>query len=111
MAAFMVAPMVTWMRVRGCSWRNGAEMSAAMLLPIAAVIVLRGLGRLDTLPWLSDSEHTAMLVGMLVFMLYRREHYTSGYSFTGRPFAAVERRSSSLNGAEAEQSSARAGAR
>jgi uncharacterized membrane protein len=111
MAAFMVAPMVTWMRVRGCSWRNGAEMSAAMLLPIAAVIVLRGLGTLDTLSWLSDSEHTAMLVGMLVFMLFRREHYTSGYSFTGRPSAAAERLSSSAQGAEAEQSSARAGAR
>ncbi len=29
MAAFMVVPLVAWMRVRCCSWRNGAEMSAA----------------------------------------------------------------------------------
>jgi uncharacterized membrane protein len=111
MAAFMVAPMLTWMRVRGCSWRNGAEMSAAMLLPIAAVIVLRGLGLADTLPWLSNAEHTGMFAGMLVLMLFRREHYTSGYSFTGRPFAAAERPSSSAQRVEAEQSSARAGAR
>jgi hypothetical protein len=81
MAAFMAAPMVALMRIRGCSWRDGAEMSVAMLLPIAGVFSLRGMGLSGTLPWLSNSEHTAMLVGMLVFMLYRRERYTSGYSF------------------------------
>ena len=29
-----------------------------------------------------------MLLSMLVFMLYRRERYTSGYSFLGWPAAA-----------------------
>ena len=56
-----------------------------MLLPIVGVFVLRGMGLSGTLPWLSNSEHTAMLVGMLVFMLYRWEHYTSGYSFASWP--------------------------
>ena len=36
MGAFMVVPMVVWMRVRGCGWRDGAEMGVAMLLPVAA---------------------------------------------------------------------------
>jgi hypothetical protein len=40
MAAFMTAPMVAWMRYRGHSWRQSAEMSAAMLVPTAAVVVL-----------------------------------------------------------------------
>jgi len=73
MAAFMAAPMVALMRIRGCSWRDGAEMTFAMLLPIAGVFALRGVGLSGTLPWLSNSEHSAMLVGMLVLMLYRRE--------------------------------------
>ncbi|HEY8742540.1 MAG TPA: hypothetical protein VIU62_05550, partial [Chloroflexota bacterium] len=85
MGAFMVAPMVVWMRVRGCGWRDGAEMSAAMLLPVAAVVGLGGLGLSNALPWLSNSEHTAMLVGMLAFMLYRRERYTRGYSLLRWP--------------------------
>ena len=109
MAAFMVAPMVAWMRVRGCSWRDGAEMGAAMLLPVAAVLGLRGLGFSDTLPWLSNSEHTAMLLGMLAFMLYRREHYTGGYSFIRGPSEATGRRSSGAQLLEAGQPSAPAG--
>jgi len=106
MAAFMVVPMVAWMRVRCCSWRNGAEMSAAMLLPIAGIFMLRGMGLSGTPPWLSDSEHTAMLVGMLVFMLYRREHYTSGYPFLRWPAAASVRESSGAQLAEARPPSA-----
>jgi uncharacterized membrane protein len=105
MGAFMVTPMVMWMRVRGCSWRDGTEMTAAMLLPVAAVLGLRGLGLSETLPWLSNSEHTAMLVGMLAFMLYRRERYTSGYSLFRWPFA-TERRSSAAQAVEAGQPSA-----
>jgi hypothetical protein len=109
MAAFMAAPMVAWMRIRGCSCRDGAEMTAAMLLPIAGVFVLRGMGLSGVLPWLSNSEHTAMLVGMLVLMLYRREHYTTASSFLGWPTGAVGRRSSGAQLAEAGQPSAPAG--
>jgi hypothetical protein len=83
--------MVTWMRVRGWSRRHGAEMGAAMLLPVAAILVLRGLGLSDTLPWLSNSEHTVMLFGMLVVMLYLRERYTRGVSLICWPAAAARR--------------------
>jgi hypothetical protein len=105
MGAFMVAPMVTWMRLRGCSWRRGAEMSVGMLLPVAAVLVLRGFGLSDTLPWLSNPEHAAMLLSMLAVMLYRRDQYTSGYSLIGWPPAAG-RRSIGVRLAQPGQSSA-----
>jgi hypothetical protein len=108
MAVFMVAPMTAWMRVRGCRWRHCAEMSAAMLLPIAGVFALRGAGLLVTLPWLSNSEHTAMLVGMLVLMLYRRDRYSSGYSFVRWP-AAAPRRSSAPQLADVAQPAGPAG--
>jgi hypothetical protein len=102
MGACMVAPLVLWMRVRGCSWRDGTEMSAAMLLPVVAILGLVGLSLSDPLPWLSNSEHPAMLVGMLALMLYRRERYTSGYSFFRWPFA-IERQSSAVQAVEAGQ--------
>jgi hypothetical protein len=109
MGAFMVAPMVAWMRVRRCGWRDGAEMGAAMLLPVAAVLGLRGLGLSNTLPWLSNSERTAMLVGMLVLMLYRRERYTSGYSFFLWQAAAARRSPTSTQLAEAGQAASPSG--
>ena len=84
-------------------------MGAAMLLPMAAVLVLRGVGLSETLLWLSNSEHTAMLVGMLVFMLYRRERYTSGYLFIRWPAAAARNRPSGAQLYEAGQPSAPAG--
>jgi hypothetical protein len=93
MAAFMILPMVTWMRARGCSWRDGVEMGVGMLVPAAAIVVLRGLGLSETLPWLSNSEHMAMLCGMLAVMLYRRERYTRGHWLMGTP-AAVGSQSS-----------------
>jgi predicted anti-sigma-YlaC factor YlaD len=84
----MVASVVLWMRVRGWCWRDGAEMAVAMLVPWAAVLVLGHLGPSMAMPWLSTSEHTAMVLGMLAIMLYRRDHYTRGYSFIRWPGAA-----------------------
>jgi len=77
MGAFMIAPMVMWMRVQGCSWRHGAEMAVGMVLPVAGVLVLHGLG----------------LSGTLLLMLFRRERYTSGYSFVLWPASAPQRSS------------------
>lgn len=82
MGVFMAVPMVAWMRMRGHGWRMGTEMAGAMLGPIAAVLVLCALGVPDVLPWFSTRfAGPAMAIGMVAIMLYRREHYTSGYSF------------------------------
>ena len=82
MGVFMAVPMVAWMRVRGHGWRMGMEMAGAMLGPIAAVLALCALGVPDAFPWLTTrATGPAMAIGMVAIMLYRREHYTSGYSF------------------------------
>ena len=85
MGVFMTVPMVAWMRLRGHGWRMGTEMAGAMLGPIAVVLILCGLGVPAELPWFSTRfAGPAMAIGMVAIMLYRREHYTSGYSFIRR---------------------------
>jgi hypothetical protein len=88
MAVSMAVPMAAWMRLRGCRWRECTEMTAAMLVPTAGAVVLGALDLRDALLWLATNQHTLMLVGMLAIMLYRREHYTGGYSFGRWPAAA-----------------------
>jgi hypothetical protein len=80
MGAFMATPMAIWMRVRGCSWRDCGAMSAAMLLSTVGLLLSSAFAVRDAQLWLASNQHPLMLVGMLAFMLYRREHYTSGYS-------------------------------
>ena len=65
---FMTAPMVLWMRIRGCSWRENIEMALGMVVPWAAVLTLGRFGLSQGLPWLSGRN--AMAAGMLAVMLY-----------------------------------------
>jgi hypothetical protein len=82
MNVFMVVPMVLWMRARGHLWRHGVEMGAAMVISTACIILLCRAGVTDVLPWFTTSlAGIAMFGGMLGYMLYRRDMYTSGYSF------------------------------
>ena len=90
MGLLMLTPMVAWMRLRGCGWRECGAMSAAMLLSTAAVLVSNGCELRDTQLWVASNQHMLMLVGMLALMIYRREHYTRGYSLGWR--AASQRR-------------------
>ena len=76
MAVFMTVPMLVWMIVRRHGWRHSAEMGFAMFAPVAVVIVLRLLGADAYLPWLSKASHLGMFLGMMIAMLYRREHFT-----------------------------------
>jgi hypothetical protein len=64
MAVFMTVPMVMLMRHHGYTWRQCLQMSAAMLAPSA---VLLGFGLAET--------HLAMMLGMAIWMLYRRREY------------------------------------
>jgi hypothetical protein len=73
---FMTAPMVAWMVLRGHGWRHSADMAGAMLAPGAAIIVLRLLGADTYVPWLAGTACLLMCLGMLVYMLYRRDHFT-----------------------------------
>lgn len=77
MVVVMTVPMVAWMIVRGHGWRHSAEMAFAMSAPMVAVIALRALVGSDTyLPWLRQVGYNGMFLGMLIAMLYRRDHYT-----------------------------------
>ena len=78
MAVTMTVPMVAWMRYRGHGWPASAEMAAAMFVPTFGTIGLLWVGLVDDLGALLTLEHVAMLVGMLVAMLLRREEYSSG---------------------------------
>jgi hypothetical protein len=91
MGVFMLTPMVAWMRLRGCGWRECGAMSAAMLLSIAAVLVSSAFKFRDAQLWLAGNQHVLMLVGMLTFMVYKREHYTRGYSLSWRATQRRER--------------------
>ena len=81
MGAFMAAPMVGWMRYRGHSWRDGGEMTAAMLVPMLAPVALVELG--VAVPGLSEGSlmmlsHVAMIAGMVALMVYRWDRYAHG---------------------------------
>ena len=80
MGTFMVAPMLAWMRIRGCNWREAVEMGAGMLLPTAAILFLRDGGLAEAMPWLAGLDRPAMLLGMVLVMLFRRKRYNSGYT-------------------------------
>jgi hypothetical protein len=85
MGAFMAAPMVAWMRYRGHSWRDGGEMTAAMLVPMLAPVALVEMG--VAVPGLSEGSlmmlsHVAMIGGMVALMVYRFERYAHGRTTT-----------------------------
>jgi AraC family transcriptional regulator, transcriptional activator FtrA len=85
MLVFMTVPMVAWMRLRGHSWRHGTEMAVGMLAPAVVIYLLLGLGAAATLPWLEGADHPVMLLGMIVAMLLRREHYAGGHASAATP--------------------------
>ena len=79
MGAFMAAPMVAWMRYRRHSWRDGGEMTAAMLVPMLAPVALVEFG----VPGLTGGSlmvvsHAAMICGMVALMAYRFDRYAHG---------------------------------
>jgi len=87
MALFMAWPMVVWMRIRGHGWRHGFEMAAAMLIPWA---VLMGAARV--FPPLASVADWAMYLGMLGFMLIRRDHNHAAMHEHSEPISARRRR-------------------
>jgi hypothetical protein len=83
MGVSMSAPMVAWMRCRGHSWSDGGEMAAAMFVPMFALVVPVELGVSRYVPGLSEGSlmmlsHVAMIAGMAVLMIYRRDRYAHG---------------------------------
>ena len=61
---------------RGYGWRYSLELALAMIAPVAMIMVLGPLTEYDYLTWLLVAGYPAMCLGMLVYMLYRRNHFT-----------------------------------
>lgn len=79
MGVTMTVPMVAWMRFRGHAWRPTNEMAASMLIPTFAAMALAAAGVMHGGP-LMGIEHVAMLAGMLIAMLLRRDEYSGGHA-------------------------------
>ena len=74
MALSMTIPMAAWMRYRGHGWTPTAEMSAAMIVPAIALVVVLRLGAISGDAALAV-QHVIMLPSMIAAMLYRRCEY------------------------------------
>jgi hypothetical protein len=55
--------------------RQSLEMGAAMLVPGLAIIALGWLGVGAYVPWLAQGACGFMCLGMLVYMLWHRDHF------------------------------------
>ena len=87
MGITMSVPMIAWMRFRGHAWRPANEMAASMLIPTFAAMALAATGLMHGGP-LMIIEHVAMLAGMLIAMLLRRDEYSGGHAH-GAPQPAI----------------------
>jgi hypothetical protein len=74
MATNMSLGMALWMRIRRHSWPRIAEMSAAMYVPFAVLLVPYWLGVLSG-DALMTGGHVLMFPAMLAAMLWRRGDY------------------------------------
>jgi hypothetical protein len=77
MGLAMTLPMVAWMRRMGHPWQDCAEMSAAMLVPMFAVVLPAALGWVEAMSVMLLA-HGAMIGGMILLMVYRWDVYALG---------------------------------
>jgi hypothetical protein len=75
MAFTMTAPMIPWMRWRGHAWQPTLEMAGSMVVPTLAMLALLAADLVTDKGVRLGVEHAAMLAGMLVVMLARRDEY------------------------------------
>jgi transcriptional regulator GlxA family with amidase domain len=90
MGLTMALGMAAWMRYRGHGWASTLEMSAAMLVPAAAVVPPVWLGVLGAGAAMT-LEHVAMFPLMLAVMLRRRDEYTMDHGRSGRVLRVLGR--------------------
>jgi hypothetical protein len=74
MAFNMTVPMVLWMRHRQHSWERGAEMAAAMTVPVLPLLLLDGLGVIPAAAVLGV-QMILMIPAMLAVMVFRKGEY------------------------------------
>jgi hypothetical protein len=87
---FLTMPVVAWMIFRGYGWRQSLEIAVAMTAPVAAIMVLGPLTVYDYLTWLLTAGYPAMCLGMLIYMLYRRDHFTRWTAYSKHTAVGIE---------------------
>jgi hypothetical protein len=70
---FLTVPVMIWMIFRRYSWRHSFEMGIAMIAPVAGIMVLGQFTAYDYLTWLLTGGYPLMCLGMLIYILYRRD--------------------------------------
>lgn len=70
---FLTLPVVIWMIFRRYSWRHSFEVGIAMIAPVAGIMVLGQFTVYDYPTWLLTAGYPVMCLGMLIYMLYRRD--------------------------------------
>ena len=81
MALDMCVGMGAWMRYRGHAWTPVLEMSAAMVLPFAVLLVPYWMDAVGGDAFMSFG-HSAMFVTMLLAMVWRLAEYTGHHDRT-----------------------------
>lgn len=75
---FLTVPVVAWMLLRDHGWRHSLELAVSMLAPVAAIVVLGELTGSAYLLWLVTAMYPAMSMGMLGYMVHRRDVFDQG---------------------------------
>jgi hypothetical protein len=73
---FLTVPVIAWMIFRGYSRQFSLEMAVAMIAPVAMIAVLGELSGFAYLLWLVTAMYPAMCLGMIAYMIYRRDDFT-----------------------------------
>lgn len=74
---FLSVPVVAWMRFRRHSWRLSLEMGLAMIGPVAIIAVVGELAGYASRLWLVTGMYPVMSLGLILYMHYRRDHFTA----------------------------------
>jgi uncharacterized membrane protein len=81
---FLTVPVVAWMILCGRGWQHILGLAAAMLAPVAAIVVLGEVTQAAYLLWLITAMYPVMSLGMAVYMLRRREVFSAPRSLVGQ---------------------------
>jgi hypothetical protein len=73
---FLTVPVAAWKILRGHGWAESLEIAGAMIVPVAVVVVVGLLADHDYLLFLVTAMYPVMCLGMVVYLLYRRDRFT-----------------------------------
>ncbi len=79
MGSAMSVTMVAWMRHRGHTWQQGWEMTAAMFVPVLAVLTCYWVGAITASP-VCPLSCILMTPAMAAAMLFRLGEYTTRHA-------------------------------